>query len=216
MSEFKALAVKKDTEVLWENMKGKLKELRGKFVPQKNASSLAWKSKNQCPLRKVTRDAIKEKSKMHRKLMSSFTVEDYQQTQLRYSKARNKVKLLVRKDKRDLELKIAQEAKTKPKLFWSHTRRKLRTKVGVAPLLENKEDRNSLVFEDEKKANLLQKQFSSVFTKEPLDHIPSITTRTAAKIEHVEIKAEKVSEKLLSIQINHADRMIFTQDYFQN
>ena len=202
LSEFKTLALKKDMELLWENMKGKLKELRGKFVPQKNTSSLTWKSKNQCPLRKVTRDAIKEKSRIHRKMMSAFTAEDYQQNQQRYSKARNKVKVLVRKDKRDLERRIAQEAKTKPKLFWSHTRRKLRTKVGVAPLLENKKDKNSLVFEDEKKANLLQKQFSSVFTKEPLEHIPSISNRTAEKVKHVEIKAKKVSEKLKALNTN--------------
>ena len=202
LNEFKALAVKKDIEILWDNMKGKLKDLRGKFVPRKNTSPLTWKLKNQCPLRKVTRDAIKEKSKMHRKMMAAFTAVDYQQTQLKYSKARNKVKSLVRKDKRDLERKIAQEAKTKPKLFWSHTRRKLRTKVGVAPLLENKTDKNSLVFDDEKKANLLQEQFSSAFTKEPLEDIPSITTRTAEKIERIKINAEKVSKKLKALNTN--------------
>ena len=200
LNEFKDLAAKKDIEILWQNMKGKLKELRGQFVPKKNTSPQA--SKNQCPLRKATRDAIKEKSKLHRKMMSAFAAEDHQQTQLKYSKARNKVKSLVRKDKRDLERKIAQEAKTKPKLFWSHTRRKLKTKVGVAPLLENKQDKNSLVFDDEKKANLLQKQFSSVFTKEPMENIPSIATRTETKVQHVEIKADKVSTKLKALNTN--------------
>ena len=203
VEEFKKLAVKSDVELLWANMKGKFKELRGTFVPQKSTSNLCWKAKFQTPLRKITRKAIKEKTILHRKMMSTFMAADkQQQARLKYAKARNRVKALVRKDKRDLERKIALEAKSKPKLFWSHTRRKLRTKVGVAPLLENKQDKNSLVFDDEKKANLLQKQFSSVYTKEPLENIPSVQLRTGNKVIHVEIKPEAVNKKLKSLNTN--------------
>lgn len=202
VDEFKSLTVKEDVEILWTNMKGTLKELRGKFVPQKNTSILSWKSKNQCPLRKITRDAIKEKNKLHRKWISSTTAPDCQEIRLKYSKARNKVATLVRKDKRDLERKIASEAKSKPKLFWSHTRRRLKTKVGVAPLQENMNDKNSLAFDDEKKANLLQKQFSSVYTIEPLTNIPSFEMRTQMKVNKVEIIARTVNEKLKALNTN--------------
>ena len=60
---------------------------------------------------------------------------------------------------------IAQRPKSNPKAFWSHCRRKLKTKCSVAPLLANIKDKDSLRFSDEEKANLLQKQFSSVFTR---------------------------------------------------
>ena len=74
--------------------------------------------------------------------------------------------------------------------------------MGVAPLLENIEDKNSLVFDDEKKANLLQKQFSSVYTNEPLDEIPLIEKRTNKTVKDVNITAEMVKKKLKTLNIN--------------
>ena len=124
------------------------------------------------PLSKETRDSIKAKNRLHRKWISSHQTERNPQDWIAYAKARNKVNTLVRKDKRRFEQKIAKEGKLKPKLFWSHARRKLKTKVGVAPLLANLDDKTSLVFDDKEKANLLQDQFSSVFTKKPLQNIP--------------------------------------------
>ena len=50
-------------------------------------------------------------------MKDAFAAVDYQQRQLKYSKARKKVKSLVWKNERDLECKIAQEAKTKPNFF---------------------------------------------------------------------------------------------------
>ena len=85
--------------------------------------------KHHYPLTKETRLAIKEKDKLHRKWISSFHIED----RLKYSKIRNKVKTLVRSDKRNYERGVAKAAKLKPKIFWSHTRQRLKTKVGVTP-----------------------------------------------------------------------------------
>ena len=201
LTNFKSLAAKGDNvELLWRNIKERLLEMRDKFVPRKSTSSTpSWKSKNQYPLSKPTRMAIRKKNKLHRKWMSST---NHQFSRLEYSKARNKVKSLVRKDKRNYERGIALESKLKPKLFWSHTRSRLKTKIGVAPLLENTEDKNSLVFDDEKKANLLQKQFSSVYTKEALDTIPQFEARTHTKIGQVAILADLVNKKLRTLNTN--------------
>ena len=49
----------------------------------------------------------------------------------------NKVKSVLRRDKRLFEKSIAQEAKQNPKAFWAHVRRKLKTKEGIAPLLSD-------------------------------------------------------------------------------
>ena len=44
-------------------------------------------------------------------------------------------------------------------------------------MLSNPEDRESRKFTDEEKANILQKQFASVFT-----HVPILTSRTNSRI----------------------------------
>ena len=44
---------------------------------------------------------------------------------------------------------------------------KLKTKTGVVPLLQDKKDETSTKCDDSEKANILPKQFVSVFTKKP-------------------------------------------------
>ena len=202
VEQFKRFAITADEEAMWSNIKGKLTEVRGKFVPQSNSTTPSWKSKYQYPLSKVTWTVIKEKNRLHRKWMSSRPAGKCQQEWFQYARARNKVKTFVRKDKRRFERGIAKEGIVKPKLFWSHARRKLKTKVGVAPLLAIIDDKNSLVFDDKEKANLLQKQFSSVFTKEPLHNIPSVRTRSQIKITTADITVESVELKLKSLNTN--------------
>ena len=78
----------------------------------------------------------------------------------------------------------------------------LKTKVGVAPLLANINDKNSLVFDDKEKANILQQQFCSVFTKESLDDIPPFNTRSWKKIKSTAISVQSVEEKLKNLNTN--------------
>ena len=85
----------------------------------------------------------------------------------------SKVKSLLRQEKR--EKGILLEAKINPKAFWAHAKRKLKTKVGVAPLLSDPTNKESLKFEDSEKANILKEQLSSVFTKEPGGNIPRMS-----------------------------------------
>ena len=83
-----------------------------------------------------------------------------------YTKARNKANSLLRKAKKLYEGGVANDAKMIPKRFWNHARRKLKTKGGIAPLLTNAKDSNSLVYTDDEKAEIFQRQFLSVFTGE--------------------------------------------------
>ena len=95
---------------------------------------------------------------MHRQWMSARRNGEADFACHLYNKARNKLKSMLRRDKRLFEKRIAMESKSNPKAFWSHTLRKLKTKSGVASLLENEKDNNSLKFDDKNKANILQKQ----------------------------------------------------------
>ena len=92
--------------------------------------------------------------------------------------------------------------KFNPEEFWAYVRKKLNTKSGVSPLLENVKDQDSLKFDDKDKANILQKQFSSVFTKEQVGELPSITNKTDNRIQDCAVSVEMVRKEILSLNIN--------------
>ena len=75
-------------------------------------------------------------------------------------------------------------------------------KCSVAPLLADIKDKDSLRFTDEDKANILQKRFSSVFTKEPEGTIPTITKRTNSVISELRVTEEMVRLHLSKINVN--------------
>ena len=63
---------------------------------------------------------------------------------------------MIRKTTRQFEKEIADNAKTSPKRFWAHIRRRLKTKSGIAPLLDNIGTKKCLKFSDKDKANISQ------------------------------------------------------------
>ena len=89
-----------------------------------------------------------------------------------------------------LESSTASKSKSNLKRFWPHVRSKLKTKEGIAPLLESK-DKNSMKFSNEEKANILQRQFSGVFTKEPIGNVPLILPRSKENIQDIPITEDK-------------------------
>ena len=97
---------------------------------------------------------------------------------------------------------IAAECKKNPKSFWAYTRSKMRTKDGIGPLLSNPEDKESLKFDDLEKANILQDQFSSVFTNETDTDIPILQSRTPFTVENLLITAEIVTKEIKDLDVN--------------
>ena len=85
----------------------------------------------------------------------------------------------MRKAKRNFEKEIATKSKLNPKPFWAYTNRKLKTTTGVSPLLDDIKDPRSLKHRAIDKANILQKQFTSVFTVELPGDLPSILKKQA-------------------------------------
>ena len=55
---------------------------------------------------------------------------------------------MFRQARKRYEKNISNKSKENPKLFWAHVRQKLKTKTGVAPLLENNADKDSTKFDD--------------------------------------------------------------------
>ena len=73
--------------------------------------------------------------------------------------------------------------------------------LGVA-WLSNINDTNSLKFDDEEKVNILQNQFSSVFTHEPEGDIPRIASRTDSSISGLYVTEEMVLNQLTNLNVN--------------
>ena len=69
------------------------------------------------------------------------------------------------------EKEVADNAKTNPKKFWQYINRRTKTTTGIADL---EGPGNKLINDDKEKAEILANFFSSVFTKENMDNIPTI------------------------------------------
>ena len=192
-----------DIEKIWADIKSCLHKLREKFVPTVTSNGKpTWKKKNIVPIGKTLQRAIHEKQSLHRKWMSSKYGPPADQSRQMYITCRNKVKRMLRQAKRQYERDICLKSKQNPKLFWSHVRQKLKTKSGVAPLLENNLDKDSTKFTDKDKADILQRQFSSVYTTEPVNNIPSLDKRTDTMIGYLIITIEMVKTELKKLNVN--------------
>ena len=165
----------------------------------------SWKTKGSVPINQVLRDAIRNKSKLHRRWISSknvLNVTDAENVRQAYTKARNKVKAMIRKSKREFERNIGIQSKSNQKIFWSHVRSKLKTKTGVVPLLQDEKDETSTKFDDKQKANILQKQFFSNFTKEPNTEVPVLDKKTEVNLPNIIITEEMVRNEILKLNVN--------------
>ena len=209
VDEYNAISNKQSCtpEELWASMKKKLSELTTEFVPLVTPSSKpSWTDKGTIPIDKKARDAIHEKEKAHRQWILANKRKSVDASRSQYTRARNKVKTLLRKAKRRFERNIALQAKTNPKAFWGHTRRSLKTKAGVAPLLADPKDKESTKFGDSEKASILLEQFSSVFTREREGAVPTIESRTNSKLCKLHVTTDMVLKELLQLNVNKSCR----------
>ena len=103
--------------------------------------------------------------------------------------------------KRDFEKSVCQDSRNNPKRFWKHVRSCLKTKPGISPLLQSTNDETSVCFKDEDKADILQNQFSSVFTEEPQGDLPDFPSQTDTKVE-LKLSIEMIRKEILSINPN--------------
>ena len=195
-------AQSKSVDELWIELKMKLHELRDEFVPTRIAGEQTWTEKGNIPISKALRNAIRNKRISHRKWMVSKEKVNSESAHLNYTKARNKVKSMMRNSKRSFERQIGQNSIKNPKAFWSYVRKNLKTKTGVAPLLQNNADKESIKFKDKDKADILQQQFVSVFTHEPTGDIPTLTRKSKSNLIDINISKEMVRKEILKLGIN--------------
>ena len=162
----------------WKMLRDKLLELRNRYVPYEKARHKYGK-KGIFAVNKDLQQNLKEKRRLHRKWIRSIGSCTEERNRGMYVNSRNQVKRKIKQARRGLEEKICGQAKRSPKKFWKHIRDSMKTKSGIAPLLLDPNDEHSLRFTDDDKADILQDQFCSVFTKEPSGILPEFHSRTA-------------------------------------
>ena len=191
----------KSVEDAWDLIKSKFMELRAKYVPVQAGGLAPWTKKGEIPVDETIRSNIHKKHQLHRRWINAQH-GNKEELRLQYTRARNKVKTLLRKAKRNFERDISNNAKSSPKKFWSYVRRKMKTRAGIAPLLQNPDDKNSLKFSDLEKASILQDQFCSVFVQEPDGDIPTTSQVACEIMPEITITEEKVKEEIKSVNKN--------------
>ena len=154
------------------------------------------------PIAKPVQEAICQKTPLIDAGCLRKNWTDGETTCLEYTRARNNVTRLMQKDKREFEKGICLKSKSNPKSLGWYVQHKLKTKTGVAALMEDNKDPESARFEDQGKANILQKQFSSVFTHEPDTDIPKLDKKTDASIYTLFVTNEMVREEILNLNVN--------------
>ena len=141
-----------NVETLWTYFKEKLLAAIDSHVPSKmsrSKNSLPWLNRN-------IRKQLKKKHRLYKKAKASGKWEKYRH----FSR---EVKRNLRKAEWDHVNNVIQEGlnqnNTKP--FWSYTKSKRQDNIGIAPL----KSKGNLLTDAKSKANILLKQFISVFTK---------------------------------------------------
>ena len=109
---------------------------------------------------------------------------------------------MIRKSKREFERNIGIQSKSNPKISCSHVRSKLKTKTSVAPLLQDEKDETSSKFDDKEKANILQKQFASAFTKKTNAEVPVLDKKTEVNLPNINITEEMTRNEILQLNAN--------------
>ena len=116
---------------------------------------------------------------------------------LRFTIARNNLRTLTRKLRRNHEAAIINQIKTNPKAFWKYVGTKTKSRSKINNL--DKED-GTKATNDQDKANLLNNYFSSVFTVEDLNTIPVPPRYHAGQpLVNVTITTENVTLKLTKL-----------------
>ena len=153
--EWDAAFSENDTISQWNTFKDIISDACSKYIPLRKRRS------NNKPkwLDAQAKKALKQK----RKLWISFVKSKREQDYLAFKRQQKLCKREIKRAKSSYEVKIAKQCKDNPKIFYSYTRSKLKTRESVGPL-SNQE--GGLISDDRDIAIALNEYFCSVFTEE--------------------------------------------------
>ncbi|KAL7630702.1 UNVERIFIED_CONTAM: hypothetical protein RMT77_019088 [Armadillidium vulgare] len=186
-----------NVNIMWNTFLQIFNEKGKVFVPYKmkraftNSKPRWWNNE--------IRDSLGNRNRAYKLWKSSPTVENNNI----YIAWRRNCKRLIRYFKRNFEINIARESKNNPKKFYNYVNNKSSIKESIGPVLDNN---GNLKSNNVEVANILNNFFSSVFTKENLDNVPSMQDIKDFYIDNIldtfEIFEEEVAFQIDKLLIN--------------
>ena len=194
--DWKECLQNKDVNESWDFIKAHISKAQELFVPNKVIRNFKTKVN---PVSKDTdlHNLLKNKRylfKIYKKYKTATAFYNY-------TSARNKVSLKIKLMKKSRENDIAKNIKQNPKAFYEYISSKLVKKEGVHELLNENGD---LTNNDKEKCDIINKFFSSVFTKEDLNDIPDFTydNDILNPLETCDITLHDMEKALLNLNPN--------------
>ena len=184
------LLAEKDTQQAWDTFLQHLEAEVEEAVPWRtvrDGSKPLWMRGNCMRL-------IRKKRRMWKVYTTSRDYQDY----IAFKDIEAKVKKTVHKAKKELERKLAFEAKKNPKAFYKYINSKKSNRESIGPLKVN----DTLVEDDQDIADNLNNFFSSVFTSEDLSNLPTLNNmkENITPLLSVPISKSLVKDKLLKLK----------------
>ena len=183
-----------DPNILWNAFKSDLRMNIEKSVPSKLTNPKQTLPYMTTEIKRLIRKRDKLYKKMKRKPATSA------------NKHYKNIKHLVQRKIRQAYWSYVEdiisptEIDKSPKRFWSYIKSKKQDSMGVAPLRHE----NQLVSSSKGKADILNNQFKSVFTKEDTAHIPSCGRSNIPTMPSISITEQGVNNLLHNLKPNKA------------
>ena len=114
-----------------------------------------------------------------------------------YNQDKNQVTKRTCQLRKQYEFNVANQSTSNPNVFERFARERLKTRIGVAPLLCNPDDPSTPRHSDKEKTDILQSQFCSVFTRELEGDIPQLEPRIGERLERLVITHAWVLRSLM-------------------
>ena len=169
------------------------KEARDKYTP-KETMKKSDRFIKPIWMKQATMNLIKRKRRYHIKFLNTRNNTD----KTNYNQIRNQVTSALRNDRLCFERGISKEIKNNNKIFWRYVNSQRTTKTSI-PDLERKD--GSKATTDDEKAEILNNQFTSVFTDEDLSNVPEFTPHPCTSyLEKFEINKTSVQKKLSKLR----------------
>ena len=187
-----------DVEEMWESFKQAVLQVMDSYIPTKTLSS-----KKQSPpwINRPIKLAIRKRNWLFKRAQHTDNCTDREA----YAEQQSKVQSMIRRSYwSHMEHKIVgddgEPTANIQKNFWGYIKATKKDRVGTAPLKNN-----NILFSDPKsKAEILNKQYQSVFTQEDPVNIPSPIEPPSPTTPEIKVSREGVLKLLLDLKENKA------------
>ncbi|MCG7867874.1 MAG: hypothetical protein JAY74_16140, partial [Candidatus Thiodiazotropha taylori] len=183
-----------DINQAWHTLKGTILKTVEDRVPSKMSTSRHTNPWMNTEIKRT----IRRKQRAHRKARRTNTKRDKD----RYKQLQRDVQYQIRKANKDyLENTVSDSCKNDSKKFWAYVKSKGQDFTGVAPL-KNKD--GFLQSDTKARANILNEQFQSVFTREDLISIPDKGSSTTPDMPDIKVDWKGIHKLLKNLKAHKA------------